>query len=97
MNDNLTNEKKLNFDEKLEQARKSAQRKTEDLSLDNALDMAAFEAEKRNEELKARIKRAHSQGLEVNSFKFLVQEAEEKLKQNSKANSKKNNNSKYDI
>ena len=52
MNDNLTNEKKLNFDEKLEQTRKSAQGKTEDLSLDNVLDLAALEAEAHNRGLK---------------------------------------------
>ncbi len=97
MNDNLTKGKEIYFDEKLKQARKNIQEKADDLSLDNALDMAAFEAENCNEEIKAKIKRAHSQGLEVNSFKFLVQEAENKLKKGAKSNSKKSNNSKYDI
>lgn len=85
MNDNLTNEKKINFDEKLEQARKRTQRKTEDLSLDNALDIAALEAE------------AHNRGLKINSFKNLVARAEERLRREQEEKNKKGSGSKYDI
>lgn len=85
MNSNLTREKEIYFDEKLKQARKSAKKKAEDLSLDSALDMAAFEAEAYNKDLK------------VNSFKNIVAKAEERLRGEQKEKNKKDSDSKYDI